>query len=281
LLQGSSWDVTAAKFSDRRRDSSPYPEGRISGAADSFDPTAGIALSRMLSYRALIRPIVQSLSARRIMSNRATIALRLKQGAITRSNMTVARRVFQEMLTRGMRPASRHFTALMEGHTLLGDMRGAEKVMDAALDAGMRPNVVMFTILIVGHARLGHPDKAMRTFQSMVASGIRPDVPAVDAIASAYFAVGAYKTARRVLLVLWPHVQAPLEGMQSAPLKQLARALRARHANRDLADHPKHLNKPEQTFLRWKINRLIRAWKKMAGSLGKRRDHKLPWKDNG
>jgi len=169
----------------------------------------------------------------------------------------------------------------MEGHTLLGDMRGAEKVMDAALDAGMRPNVVMFTILIVGHARLGHPDKAMRTFQSMVASGIRPDVPAVDAIASAYFAVGAYKTARRVLLVLWPHVQAPLEGMQSAPLKQLARALRARHANRDLADHPKHLNKPEQMFLRRKINRLIRAWKKMAGSLGKRRDHKLPWKDNG
>src|ERR1700736_3354492 len=82
LLHGSGWDVIAAKFSRSRRDLSRYPEGHISGIADSFDPTAGIELPRKLSYRALIRPIVQSLSARHIMSNRATIALRLKHEAI-------------------------------------------------------------------------------------------------------------------------------------------------------------------------------------------------------
>jgi pentatricopeptide repeat protein len=265
LLLGSGWDVTAAKFSRSRRDLSRYPEGRISGIADSFDPTAGIELPRKLSYRALIQPIVQSLSSRHIMSNRTTIALRLKHEAVTKSDLTTAKNVFQEMLARGMRPTIHHFTALMEGHALSGDLRSAKNIMGSALSAGIHANVVMFTILIVGHARVGHPDKAMRTFQGMITAGIRPDVPAVDAVASAYFAVGAYKIAKRVLSALWPHVRAPPEGIQeAATLKQLARAFRVRHANRDLGDHPKCLSKSEQMVLRWKINRLIKAWKRIG-----------------
>jgi pentatricopeptide repeat protein len=267
LLQGSGWNVNAAKFSSRRRYVPRYPEGRISGTAESFDPTAGIELPRKLSYRRLIRPIVQSLSSRRIMSNSTTIALRLKHEAVTKSNLPTAKHVFHEMLARGMHPTTHHFTALMEGHALSGDLRGAERAMDSALDAGIPPNVVMFTILIVGHARLGHPDKAMQTFQSMVAAGIRPDVPAVDAIASAYFAVGAYRLARRVLLALWPHVQALPKGVWTTPMKQLARTFRA---IRTSGGHPKHLSKLEQMVLRWKIIVLVKAWRKIGLPLGKR-----------
>ena len=271
LLHGSGWNVAAAKFSPRRQDLSRYPEGRISGTAASFDPTAGIELPRKLSYRALIRPIVQSLTSRGIKSNKATIALRLRHEAVNKSNLTTANHVFQEMLIRGMHPTADHFTALMEGHALSGDLRSAESVMDSALDAGIPPNVVMFTILIVGHARLGHPDRAMRTFQGMVSAGIRPDVPVVDAIASAYFAVGAYRIAKQVLLSLWPYVQAPLESMQTASLKQLAVVFRARHAKRDPSNAPKRLNKSEQRVLRWKIIRLIAYWKRAGNPLSERK----------
>jgi hypothetical protein len=101
----------------------------------------------------------------------------------------------------------------------------------------------------------------------MVDAGIRPDVAAVDAIASAYFAVGAYKLARRVLLVLWPLVQAPPKGMESAKLKQLARTFRARNANPDPGDHPKRLTKSERMILRWKIAKLMRNWKRISRPL--------------
>jgi pentatricopeptide repeat protein len=271
LLHGSGWNAAAAKFSPRRQDLSRYPEGRISGTATSFDPTAGIELPRKLSYRALIRPIVQSLTIRGIKSNKATIALRLRHEAVNKSNLTTANQVFQQMLARGMHPTAYHFTALMEGHALSGDLRSAENVMGSALDAGIPPNIVMFTILIVGHARLGHPDRAMRTFQGMVTAGIRPDVPVVDAIASAYFAVGAYRIAKRVLLNLWPYVQAPPEGMQMASLKQLAMVFRAPHAKRDPSNTPKRLNKSEQRVLRWKINRLITSWKRVGSPLSERK----------
>ena len=149
----------------------------------------------------------------------------------------------------------------MEGYALSGDLRSAETVMDSALDAGIPPNVVMFTILIVGHARLGHPERAMQTFQGMLASGIRPDVAAVDAIASAYFAVGAYRIAKRVLLVLWRHLQPPPEGMQSAPLERVAMTFRARHANRNPDDRPIPLSKLERNKLREGIKKLLKSWK--------------------
>jgi pentatricopeptide repeat protein len=261
LLLGSGWDSIAAKFSPTRRDLSCYPEGHISGIADSFDPTAGIELPRKLSYRALMRPVIQSLSSRSIMSNRATIALRLKREAITKSGLNTAKHIFHEMLARGMHPTHHHFCALMEGHALLGDMRNAENVMTSALDAGIRANVIMFTILISGYARSGRPVEALRTFHAMIAAGIRPDVAAVDATASAYFVVGAYKVARRVLLLLWPYVRGLPEGTEGATLKQLARAFRTRHASRDPDDNPKRLDKGEQMMLRWKIINLIIAWK--------------------
>ena len=262
LIHGSGWDVTAAKFSPRRLDTSRYPEGLISGRAHSFDPTAGIELSSKLSYRALIRPIIQSLSSRRIKGNRATMAIRLRHEAIVQSDMGSAEDVYREMLARGMRPTSFHYTALMEGYALSGNLRTAKTVMASALEAGIPANVVMYTILIVGYARQGHPEQAMRVFQTMITVGIRPDTAAVDALASAYFAVGHYQLAKRVLLSLWDHVKTRPEGQQRMNLKQLARTFRMRHSKRDGGDIlPKKLNKSEGRLLRWKIARLVSVWK--------------------
>lgn len=262
LIHGSGWDVTAAKFSPRRLDMSRYPEGLISGRADSFDPTAGIELPRKLSYRALIKPIIQSLSSRQIKSNRKTMAIRLRHEAIAQSDIRNAEEVYREMLARGMRPTSLHYAALMEGYALSGNLRTAKTVMASALEAGIPANVVMYTILIVGYARQGHPEQAMRVFQNMIAVGIRPDIAAVDALASAYFAVGDYQLAKRVLLSLWDHVKARPEDLQRASLKQLAQTFRLRHSKRNNDDFlPRKLNKSEGRLLRWKIARLVRVWK--------------------
>lgn len=279
LALGAGWNTTAAKFSSKRKDLSCYPEGQISGIANSFDPMAGIELPRQLSYSKLIRPIIRSLSTRHVMSDRATIALRIHHEAVTKSSLDTAKNVFREMLIRGMHPTKYHFVALMEGHAQSGDLRGAQNVMDSALEAGVPPNVVMFTILIVGYARRGSPDGAMRVFQGMIAAGIKPDVGAVDAIASAYFAVGAYRLARRVLLVLWPHVRAPREDLKEASLKILARtfrsqAFRIQHSKCSTNGHvEQHLTKAEQRVLHWKIARLVEAWKAIGHPFPRRRLH--------
>lgn len=273
LLQGSGWDILAAKFSPNRQDLARYPEGRISGTASSFDPTAGIELPSKLSYRGLIRPIVQSLSSRHIMSHRVTIALRLRHEAVSKSDLHTARAVFEQMLARGMHPTKHHYASLMEGYARSGDIRGAEGMMDSAMQVGIRPNVVMFTILIVGHARRGNPDGAMRTFEGMVAAGIRPDTAVVDAIASAYFAVGAYKIAKRVLLALWPHVQ-PLAASRresGASLKRLTHIFRSYSPSRNARVHLiRSLSKYEQTLLRWKIAKVLRAWNRVGAPMSSR-----------
>ncbi|KAF7967179.1 hypothetical protein HWV62_35602 [Athelia sp. TMB] len=265
LLQGSGWDVNAAKFSPNRRDLHRYPEGRISGAAASFDPTAGIEFPSKLSYRGLIKPIVQSLSSRRIMSDRSTMAMRIKHEAVSNSDMTAAKAVFEQMLVRGMHPTKHHYAALMEGYAQSGDTRGAESVMASALEAGIRPNVVMFTILLTGHARKGSPDGAMRTFENMVAAGIRPDVPVVDALASAYFAVGAYKISKRILLALWPHAHPPVNRVRGASLKRLTQIFRRHDLRSSARSHPtQKMTKYEQILLRWKIAKILMAWKRVG-----------------
>ncbi|KZP31223.1 hypothetical protein FIBSPDRAFT_44527 [Athelia psychrophila] len=261
-LQGSGWDVAAAKFSPSRRDHHRHPEDQISGTAAAFDPTAGIELPNMLSYRGLIKPIVQSLSSRHIMSNRATIMMRLKHEAVGKGDLNTARAIFEQMLARGMHPTKHHYAALMEGYAQSGDMRGAENVMTAALDAGIRPNVVMFTILLVGHARKGSPGAAIRTFRIMVAAGIRPDAPVVDALAGAYFAVGDYKVSKRVLLAMWPHVQLSRNFLQrGVRLKRLAQIFRRSDLRSGAGIRLKgSLSKYEQTLLRWKMDKIVRAW---------------------
>ncbi|KAF8078512.1 hypothetical protein FPV67DRAFT_58974 [Lyophyllum atratum] len=259
LLYGSGWDTIAAKYSPHRNEPEQYyPEHRISVEADSFDPTAGIALPRALSHRRLARPSVQSLSSRQILSDTAMVSLRIRHDASIKSDIDSAKEIFQTLLNRGMHPNEYHFSALMEGLAQSGDVEGTLDVMRSANRAGVKPNVVMFTVLIVGHARQGRPDRAMQVFQDMVSAGVTPDVPSIDAVASAFFAVGAYDMAKKVLRSLWTYIQPFPQELGNSSLKTLA------HAFRSLHDKNRHGVKPpskqERLTLRLKLNRLRETW---------------------
>ncbi|KAI9060629.1 hypothetical protein FKP32DRAFT_1595370 [Trametes sanguinea] len=226
-------------------------------------PTAGLQPTRRLRYRALMRPIIQSLTARGVRSDRVAYALRIKHDAVVRRDPEMAMASFKRMVDAGMRPNEYHYGALMEAYTAVGDMTRATEVMEDAMAAGVDITVKTYTILITGYARLGQARFAAETFRRMVAEGIRPDVPAIDALTSAFFRAKAYGMARRVLLQMWPQI-APLPGdLVEAPLRQLAVAFRALHYIKSYA--PPRLSSREQRMLRWMIRDILIRWKVNLG----------------
>jgi pentatricopeptide repeat protein len=176
--------------------------------------------------------------------------------------MRTAKNVFQTMLDRGLHPNEYHYAALMEGYAATGELAAAEAVMNAAERAGIRPNCVMHTILIVGYARRKKPEQAMRILRHMVAVGVRPDVPAIDAITSVFFAVGAHGLARQTLLGLWPSVAPLPHDFERASLELLVshfRNLHGVHISLKLSDREPHK-------LIGKLKELSRTWLLMKKS---------------
>ncbi len=223
LLYGVGWNRTAARFSPTRSyQDLPFPqEDVLTGVAEDFDPVAGISPPRNPSYDKHLRPFLDSLASRNTRSDSATLALRLKRDA-TRLEVSSSQAVFDTLLRRGFMPNEYHYSALMEGYTRSGDLESAKNLLDTAIKAGLKPNALMFTILIVGYAREGNPEQAMEVFVQMITSGIRPDVPSIDAVASAFFAVGAYKAARQTLMSLWHHIEPFPAHLQEASLREIA-----------------------------------------------------------
>ncbi|KAI0361263.1 hypothetical protein OH77DRAFT_1417501 [Trametes cingulata] len=235
----------------------------VPGTDDYAHPTAGITFPRHLRYRSLIRPIIQSLEARGVRSDRVAYAIRIKHDGVVKRDLGMALASFRKMVDSGMAPNEYHYGALMEGYTAAGDMKGATDVMREAADAGVRINAKTHTILIAGYARQAQPTQAVQAFRRMVAEGIRPDVPAIDALVSAFFRAKAYGMARRVLLQLWPQVGPISDELVEAPLRQLAVAFRALHGVNRHA--PERLSSREQRMLRWKIRDILQQWKDALG----------------
>ncbi|KAG7450403.1 uncharacterized protein BT62DRAFT_1072486 [Guyanagaster necrorhizus] len=223
LLYGVGWNRTAARFSPSRSyQDLPFPqEDVLTGVAEDFDPVAGISPPRNPSYDKHLRPFLDSLASRNTRSDSAALALRLKRDA-TRLEFSSSQAVFDTLLRRGFMPNEYHYSALMEGYSRSGDLESAKNLLDTAVKAGLKPNALMFTILIVGYAREGNPKQSMETFIQMITSGIRPDVPSIDAVASAFFAVGAYKAARQTLMSLWHHIEPFPAHLQEASLREIA-----------------------------------------------------------
>jgi pentatricopeptide repeat protein len=252
-LHKSGWMVHASRLSHRVLSRSRTP----THDNPSFYPMLGFKLPKRPPYRSLVRPIMQSLLSRRVRNDRATLALRIRHEAVVEADLQTARKTFHQMVAHGMHPNEYHFSALMEGFALVGNLDGARRVMNAAIRAGVEINPVMFTILIVGHARQGQPDLAMRTFQDMINAGIRPDPPAIDAVSSAYYIARARRKARRTLLDLWPFVQRFPPQLYGASLKQLAdemRALKSQSGDR------LPLTKSQKLHIYRRIKRLKKRW---------------------
>ena len=254
-IYGCGWDTTAAKFSPTRRYTSASPESRDILNSENFDPSG----SHHHPHSCI--STVLALSRKGVKSDRATFATWLKHEGIADPTLGTAKSVFCHMIDRGMHPNRYHFTSLMDGFTRSGDMQGAEQVMRSAKAAGFEPDVVMWTVLISGYGRKGEPGLAMRSFRAMVAAGIAPDVPAIDALAHAYFAVGAYSIARKVLLELWPRVKPLPSELNNASLKQLAHMFR-QSEDRD-ATGKESLSPKEQRSFNRMLRQVLQEWKEI------------------
>ncbi|KAJ7786432.1 hypothetical protein B0H16DRAFT_1490452 [Mycena metata] len=254
LVDGIGWDRTAAKFSPVRKPSArPYPEADVSTVGPNFDPMAGLQLPVRRRHRALFRPVQMTLAARGVKSDRATIALRIRHDAVIRNDMDSATEVFQAMVARGLHPNQYHYSALMEGFVKAGDFESARA-------ASYEPDVVMFTILIVGYAKHKNPEMALRIFRQMVAAGIQPDVPAIDAVSSAFFFVGAYDMCWRVLTSLWKHISPLPPDIDKTSLKSAAVYFRSLHQGREKG-HPIKTTKEFRIALYREIALLSVIWK--------------------
>lgn len=255
-VHGTGWDTTAAKFSPTRRYTSAFPENHNMLTSENFDPSGSV---RYPHDDSCIRSTILALSRKGVKSDRATFALWLRHEGIADPTLGTATSVFRHMIDKGMHPNRYHFTSLMDGFTRAGNIQAAEQVMRSAKAAGFEPDVVMWTVLISGYGRKGEPELAMRAFRSMVAAGIPPDVPAIDALAHAYFAVGAYSVARKVLLELWPRVKPFPSELRNAPLKQLA------HIFRQSGDATwrKSLTLQKQRSFNRKLRQVLQEWKEM------------------
>ncbi|KAJ7492517.1 hypothetical protein FB451DRAFT_1218619 [Mycena latifolia] len=259
-VHGLGWNVTAAKYSpDRTPAVKPYPEPYISTSAPNFDPLAGIELPSRIRWGGTFRPIEQSLADRGVKSDKATIAIRIRHEAVVRNDMNAATDVFQTLLSRGLHPNQYHYSALMEGFANAGDFESAVEVMKSASRASFEPNVLMFTILIVGYARHKNPDMALQIFRRMVDAGIKPDVPAIDAVASAFFFVGAYTMCWRVLTGLWQHIAPLPPDIEKTSLHSAILHFRTLHLPQQGL---KKTSKQYRTALDHKIGHLFAEWKR-------------------
>ncbi|KAG6337326.1 hypothetical protein ID866_1751 [Astraeus odoratus] len=261
LVHRSGWDAIASKFSPTRESIPDLTPDFIMVGSNNFEPGNGLTSSWRSRYDSWLRPIVLSLSRRAINSDRATIAMQLRHASMLDPSLDTARDVFRHMIDQGIHPNRYHYTALMDGYAKGGNMVGAERTMRAAREAGFGPEVVMYTVLIDGYGRQGKPELAMQAFCRMVSAGIAPDVAAIDALARAYFIVGGYNVARRVLLQLWSQVKPFPPELQGATLKHLAASFRSHSA--DGMSRKQFLTRCQQKLLGRKVRCFQQEWRQL------------------
>ncbi|KAF5390204.1 hypothetical protein D9757_002827 [Collybiopsis confluens] len=257
LTFGVGWNTTAARFSrTRQANIRMRPKERFAeNNTEPFDPIAGIPLRGI--ERRTAQPLVEQLRAQRVRVDGVLTGLRLKHEAALKVDMDAAQDVFDVILSRGIQPNEYHFSALMEGYTRAGNLSAAQDILKAAAQVGVKPNCVMYTILIVGYARQGQPETAAAIFKQMVEANIQPDVPSIDALASAFFAVGSYLMARKSLITLWPYVQPFPDELISVSLKELAARFRLLHQDRQ--SHSK-LSRSQWKKMYRKLRQLLTVW---------------------
>ncbi|KAF8622913.1 hypothetical protein AX15_006674 [Amanita polypyramis BW_CC] len=263
LLYGSGWNVAAGRLSHLRRiQIQSYPERRVTGTSDPFDPTAGLQLPRHMGYQSLFRSVVEPLSSQRVKSDAATFALRIRRDAVIKADPESAENAFRILLSRGIHATEYHYSALIEGYALSGDMDQAEAVLRSMGEVGLEPNVLIYTILINGYGRCGNPERALKVFQQMIKNGFNPDVPAIDALCAAFFASGAYAIAKKMLIDCWAYIQPFPDEFQSLPLRELAIRFRSLHQGDHSVISP--MPKQQRRMLYFKIRVLMRRWKSMS-----------------
>lgn len=250
------WRTFAAKYT--RSPKARSPTLRLSGITSRFDPTAGIEVLKPPVHRSFMKSMMESLINCKVKSDPFMMALRIRLEGVLNSDMDAAQAVFRTMLARGIQPNEYHFSALMEGFVCSGNIRAASDVLKTAEQSGVKANVVFFTILIAAYARTYNPNMALRTFQQMMSSGIPPDVASIDAVVSAFYAVGAYSTSRRLLITLWAHIRPFPETLRNANLKVLVIHFRTLHGS---APRTMKLSESQRLALHSKVKQILNSFR--------------------
>ncbi|KAF9056274.1 hypothetical protein BJ165DRAFT_1432263 [Panaeolus papilionaceus] len=222
IKYGRGWDSFAAKFSSGP---SKAMSRKALTQSPSSSPTAGITVQDQPSYRKLLQPFLQSLNERGMKSDAVMLFLRLRLDALD-SDMDSAQSIFQTLLARGIRPNRYHYSAMIDGYARKGDFKSALLILRSAEKSGVTPTVEMYTSIIASYARRHDPVSASKTFQRMLDAEVQPDVAAIDALVSAYYAVGAYKIARLMLITLWKSIAVFPEDLRNANLAALIESFR-------------------------------------------------------
>lgn len=276
LVRKGSWYATWKTLQYRKYSGhvaaipSCVPSDRLSSTSESFDPFAGIVPPQRPSYVTLFRPVIESLLSRGVRSDKAAIALRIRHDAVVKRDVAMAQETFQQMLDRGIHPNRFHYTALMEGYALSGNMSSARNIMSSATKAGHPPDIVMYTILLVGYAYQGRPTLVARIFQNMVSAGIVPDGKAIGVLANAYAAVGEYKTAKRVLLELWHYVGPLPDEAWGAGYKDLLKAFDSAAAARPHS-LSNEMSSKQRRATRWRV--CMQLWRIIIPRLQRMNPH--------
>ena len=253
LLHGSGWNIAAARLSGpQHAKSRPNRERQIIATPDPFDPSAGLQLPRWMEYESVVEPLIFS----GVKSDAATFALRIRHDAVIKSDIESAEDIFRTLLDRGIHPTEYHYSALLEGCTIVGDMDRAKAIIQSMKK---KPNVVMYTILIVGYGRCGAPEKALKIFQKMIDEGCRPDIPAIDALCGAFFASGAHWLAKRMLINCWTYIQPFPNEYHSLSLRELSTRFRSLHSGAHIIS--KSLTKEQRRLLHFKIRDILLKWR--------------------
>ena len=252
----------------------PSPPNRRTDTSPTSGPLPILTseeVPQKLGYRGMTRFLVQSLFTRQVQSNRFTFAQRMKRTAM-RGDVSATKTYFRVMLKRGMHPTAYHYAALMEAHINAGMADQAETILQSAIQAGVKPNVKLFTILIAGYGRQCKPRSARRVFEDMVRKGVEPDLPAIHAVASAYYKSGKAGIAKKFLFERWTSVApVPLPlSPETVSFTDLAKAHRELHEKQPIwfkgEMRSKKHNKARRMVFRWKMKRVVDAWKKAAPS---------------
>ncbi|KAG8950338.1 hypothetical protein FRC04_007780 [Tulasnella sp. 424] len=193
---------------------------------------------------------LQSLGVR---PDRNTYAIQIRQAAIIEGNTPKARKLLQAMIDAGLKPDVRHYSALIEGYILRGNMPAAKYMMreyerflvpakavgsrydgryksnssssSSVINLGLG-NVVLWTLLIVGYGRINRPDQARLAMEEMVREGVAPDAHSVHALAKVHLIHNEPAKARAALLDFWPSEAGPLtEELKKLRVRKLLRAM--------------------------------------------------------